>query len=394
VSDDLLLPEGARLVHVGPQKTGTTSIQVAMAGAREVMAAHGAYYPKGPYRRRKAGWALGLPGAPGGADVPIRHWENLVNEVRAAGDRRVCVSDESFARAEPPIVERIVSDLGGGDVHVVAVARRLDRYLPSQWQERVKTGYPFDFETWLRRIFGDGDGDGDYDRERWNVWQGHDVAGLVERWLQFVEPDRFTLVIADESDRLQLSRVFESMLGLPDGTLQPDPQRSNKGLSWGELEVLRGLRRMYEDNGWPTEDFGVKLKPVVASLRARPEHPTGPRTPSLPAWALDRIRTLSEERADAVAKLPVRVIGDPDWLRALDPAPVDHVRVEDLSLPVGLVVGAVEGMLRAERAAAERNSRRRSPRGAALEERPAGELSGRELLRLAQRRLGRRLRRD
>jgi hypothetical protein len=385
VSDDLLLPAGARLVHIGPQKTGTTSIQVSMAGARDTMAAHGAYYPKGPYRRRKAGWALGLPGAPAGIDFPMRHWEDLVSEVAAAGDRRVCVSDENFARAETPVVERIVRELGGPDVHVVAVARRLDRFLPSQWQERVKSGHTGDFETWLRRILGDDEAD----RERWNVWQGHDIAGVVERWLQFVEPDHFTLVVADESDRLQLSRVFESMLGLPDGTLRPDPQRSNESLSWSELEVLRALRRMYDDNGWPTEDFGAKLKPVVTSLRARPERPTGPRTPPLPAWALERVRALSEERADVAAKLPVRVIGDPESLRAMDPPPADEVRAEDLSLPVGLVVGAIEGMLRAEHAEADRKRA-----DAALEERPAGELSGRELLRLAQRRLGHRLRRN
>jgi hypothetical protein len=204
-----------------------------------------------------------------------------------------------------------------------------------------------------------------------------------------VGPDRFTLVVADESDRLQLSRLFESMLGLPDGTLRPDPQRSNESLSWSELEVLRALRPMYDDNGWSTEDFGARLKAVVASLRARPERPTGPRTPPLPAWALDRVRALSEERADAAANLPVRVVGDPDWLRAMDPPPADEVGPEDLSLPVGLVVGAIEGMLRAERAEADRERA-----GAAPEQRPAGELSGRELVRLAQRRLGQRLRRD
>ncbi|MCW2852073.1 MAG: hypothetical protein JWM84_1737, partial [Nocardioides sp.] len=59
------------------------------------------------------------------------------------------MSDENFARAESPVMERIVTELGGPEGHVVAVARRLDRLLPSVWQERVKSGHAGDFETWL-----------------------------------------------------------------------------------------------------------------------------------------------------------------------------------------------------------------------------------------------------
>jgi hypothetical protein len=381
---DLLLPEGARLVHIGPPKTGSTAVQVAMAGAREAMAAHGAYYPKGPYRRRKAGWALGLQGAPRGMEVPFRHWQKLVDEVRAAGPARVCVSDENYARARREQVERIVRDLGDTGVHVLAVARRLDRLLPSYWQERVKMGYTGAYETWLEAILGDDRENG----ETWRFWQSQDTGRLIERWLEFLAPDRFTLVVGDEGDRLQLFGVLSAMLGLPEGVLRPDPSGSNESLSWSEVELLRSLEAMYRENDWPTAHFGEKLRPVIDSLRARRDRPTGPRTPPLPAWALDRVRTLSDERADAVAELPVRVVGDLDSLRVVD-APGEGAKPEDLGLPVALVVGAIEGMLRAERVAAEEERA-----AAVLEDRPAGELSGRELLRLAQRRLGRRLRRN
>jgi hypothetical protein len=356
-----------------------------MAGAREAMAAHGAYYPKGPYRRRKAGWALGIAGAPRGAQVPMRHWHKLVDEVRAAGAARVCVSDENYARAGREQVERIVRDLGDTDVYVVAGARRLDRLLPSYWQERVKMGHIGSWEGWLETILGDDHEAG----EAWRFWQSQDTPRLIERWNEFLQPDRFTLVVADEGDRLQLFRIFSEMLGLPDGVLAPDPHGSNESLSWSEVEVLRALQGMYRENGWPTDHFGEKLRPVIDSFRARRGQSTGPRTPPLPSWALDRVRALSDERADAVAKLPVRVVGDLDSLRVVDPPPAEEIRTEDLGLSVGLVVGAVEGMLRAERAAAEEQAA-----DASLEERPAGELSGRELLRLARRRLGRRFRRS
>ncbi len=83
----LLLPEAARLIHIGPQKTGTTAIQVAMFEGRESMAEHGAYYPKGHYRRRQASWELGLPdGKPISSD--LTKWNRLAREVRDAGDLR------------------------------------------------------------------------------------------------------------------------------------------------------------------------------------------------------------------------------------------------------------------------------------------------------------------
>jgi hypothetical protein len=374
---DLLLPPGARLVHIGPQKTGTTSIQVAMSHSREAWPEHQAYYPEGPYRRRRAGWALGLPGGPVGVEVPMRHWTDLVEEVRTAGDLRVCVSDENFARAESDVAERIVSDLGGDRVHVIAVVRRLDLFLPSQWQERVKSGVSASFDTWLGWVLGDDESKW----ERWNVWQGHDVGGLLDRWLQYVDADRFTLVIADETDRSQLPRLFETMLGLPDGLLDPQPDRSNVGLAWSELELLRALRDVYDRNGWGRQDRIDVLPKIVAALRARPERALGPRSAPLPPWALERVRELSEQRVTRIENASVRVIGDPQSLLVpADASATDEVSADDLSLPIGLAAAAVEGAIRAERA-----RRGTAPRTSTT-------LSGRELLQLAARRAAARFR--
>lgn len=368
VTEDLLLPEGARLLHIGPQKTGTTAIQVAMAEAREAMAEHGAYYPAGDHRRRKAGWALGLPGGP--RDTPMRHWDELVAEVRAAGHLRVCVSDENFARAEPAVAERIVRELGGDDAHVVAVARRLDRYLPSQWQERVKAGLPHSFDDWLRDVF-------DEDSTSWerrNVWLGHDVEALVQRWVALVGPDRFTLVVADESDRGQLIDVFQRLLGLPAGTLQSHPDRSNQGFGLSELELVRGLRNAYLRNGWDNAEYrSLVRRGVQRSLRARGDRAPGPRHAPLPDWALTRVREASDRRAEALPGLGVRIVGDPAWLRVPSDEYAEPVDADHLALPVDLVVDLFEALITRQHQAVPVE-----PRAAAAPSEP----SGRELLRL------------
>ncbi len=42
------LPAGTRLLHIGPHKTGTTSVQAALFAARDTMAAHGVDFPAQP----------------------------------------------------------------------------------------------------------------------------------------------------------------------------------------------------------------------------------------------------------------------------------------------------------------------------------------------------------
>lgn len=317
----LLLPEGTRLVHIGPHKTGSTAIQVAMVDAAEQLVEHGVtYVTRGSHRARKAGWALGIRGRPAGSEQPpISHWEKLVAAVEAVRTPRTCVSNEDFGRATPRQLRRVVDDLGGERVHVVAVARRLDRYLPSQWQERVKAGEERAFEDWLRTVLDTEDPEPDWDRR--NVWYSHDAQALVSRWVEKVGADRFTLILADEGDREQLPRTFEAMLGLPEGVLKPDPNRSNRSLSWAETELVRAVNQIVSDRGWSRpQRRRFLVRGVLADMQARPT-PDGPKSPPLPDWAVERLRTLSDERVAQVRSLGesgVHLVGDPESMRMPD----------------------------------------------------------------------------
>lgn len=337
MSTSLCLPEGARLIHIGPQKTGTTAIQLALFEARDDLPAHGAYCPGGGSRRRKAGRALGLRA--GNAEASLEPWTRLAAEVANAGPLRVCISNEDFARAEPETVARIVEDLGGERVHVVAVTRRLDRFLPSQWQERVKGGVPLSFDDWLRVVLAEQD-DGSF--ERWNVWMGHDTERLVNRWLEHVRPENLTLVIADERDPAQLMRVFESMLGLPEGLLRVRSDRSNQSLGLAEVELVRHLATAARKRAWTWEQYRAwVVREVVGTLKTGVTR--GPSA-TLPAWAHDRVRELSEQRVRAVRRLPVRVIGELEHLLVPERVMPKDDPVE-LSIPVAVAAEVIEAVL-------------------------------------------------
>ncbi len=370
---DLLLPEGTRLVHVGPQKTGTTAIQSMMWAAREELVEHGVVYAGDSARPRRAGWAIGLPGGP--PERPdISHWQGLVDQVRDAGDRRVLISDENYARAKDDQAARIVEDLGGDRAQVLVFARRLDRFLPSQWQERVKYGMTSSFDDWLHRVFGDDESDW----ERWHVWMGHDVGALVDRWARVVGPDRLTLVIADDSDRGQLVRVFQGLLGIPDGVL--DPRQSsgpaNQSLTWAEAEVLRLVMREYAAQGHTRHECTLLGRAIVKGLRLTSAELSGPKAAVLPDWAYQRVHELSEERVERVRALPVRVVGDPEWLRVPAERPEPAVVPDRLVVPAEVAAGAASAAIEGSLKAARYLEGKGEPAGSSVED--AG---GRELLK-------------
>ena len=399
--ESLLLPEGTRLLHIGPQKTGTTAVQVAMHQNRATMREHGVVYPGKGTRPRDGVWAaLGLD-VPGIDHTPrIEHWHRLVDEVESAGDLRVCVSTEDFAKTDEAGAAKVVGELGGGRAHVVAVARRLDRLLPSQWQQRVKMRLStLTYEEWLGIVLGDHPEDPVWS----NIWVPHDVQGLVERWVKALgDPQRFTLVVADESDKMLLPRTFERMLGLPDGLLQgAGSGERNRSLGIGRIDAVRRLNLMFEHNDWPevlaSSDLHMRL---TDTLRNGAPWPDEERIPALPPWAAERVSELSAQRAEAVRRLGVRVVGDPDDLLPPSSALTDSgderpvmVSAELAARALEEALGGAADLLR-EREAEHRRELRRarktsggSPSDAAA--RPVNQTAARDLARELGRRVAR-----
>jgi hypothetical protein len=239
------------------------------------------------------------------------------------------VSNEDFGRATPAQVGHLVEDLGGDRVQVLSVVRRLDRYLPSQWQERVKAGDDRSYDGWLRVVLDTQNPEPDWDRR--NVWYSHDVRALVERWVKVVGPERFTVVVSDEADHSVLPRTFETMLGLPEGFVVPDPSRSNRGLSLAETELIRCVNELLAERGFqrPQRRRLLLKAGVHRDMQGRPT-PPGPKSPPLPDWAVGRLRDLGEQRVhdlEALGELGVHVVGDPGLMRM----PAD---VEPASSPI------------------------------------------------------------
>jgi hypothetical protein len=311
------VPPGTVLLHIGPQKTGSTAIQVAFKLARDELEAEGVFYAtRGRPRPAVVGWALGLPQPAGASRPSIDAWESFAARVAGSRAERVFVSNEDFSRAKPELIPKILADLGGRDrVRVVLVARRLDLFLPSQWQERVKAGDQRPYDEWLRVVLDRTSDERSWDR--WNVWRSHDLRLLVNRWARHIDADRISVVVLDETDRRKLPAAFEHLLGLPDGTIRP-MSRINRGLTWGECEMLRGINEAFDERGWPKDVRRRFVRDqILSDLRARTP-PPGRKTPPLPDWAVDTLRTISERRIAFLGERGVDLIGDLELLRVPD----------------------------------------------------------------------------
>ena len=308
---DLILPEGTRLVHIGPPKTGTTTLQGAFHGGRDAIARQGVHYA-GPTRQPMSAVlaVIGYP-SPGTGEVPsIKKWRRLVGEIRHAGEQRVVLSSERLSHSRPEAIRTIVEDLGAGSVHIVATLRPLAKVIPSQWQQSVQTGLQVSYDEFLEEIFNDPDG-----RHGRAFWYRHRHDQLIARWAEVVGPHNVTVIALDDRDHGMVLRVFEQMLGLKEGTLVADGDRTNRSMTLPEVEVVRAFNEQFfaEGLGRPLHTKVMRFG-ATAHIKAREPAPDEPRIET-PQWALDRAGQISMEMVDTIMASGIRVVGDPERLR-------------------------------------------------------------------------------
>ena len=343
--DDLTLEAGARLLHIGPHKTGTTAIQGALDLARGRLAEHGVIYAGAARQPMRATLAVtGRPAMLGEAQPDMAYWDRLVQSIRAAGDQRVVISSEFFADGDDEAARRVVADLGGPRVHVVVTLRPLDRVMPSQWQQFVQNGFCTPYLEYLDRILRQPD------QPTPRFWLRHRHDKLVARWAAAAGAQNVTVIVVDGSDRLALLRTFDSLLGLPAGFLVPEDDVVNRSLTLAETEIVRQLNEEFKRREWPGASYARFVRyGAVKQMKARRPLPGEPQI-TTPAWALERVAEISAEMTRNIAALGVRVVGDLSALRcppppAREPEAGAGDELADSVIPVEAAAQAVLGAI-------------------------------------------------
>lgn len=344
---DLLLPSGAILVHVGPFKTGSSSLQMALYTRRSEILELGVHYPGTAYRHLRPIAAVMGRGPRGVPSVPPEEWDELVAEIRTVDAPRTVLSSEGLSTAGIKIVTRVVDDLGADRVHVVRVERRLDRLLPSAWQERVKSSNETrSLDQFLDDVLS-ADPAGSQGK-RASFWAAHSLDRFLGRWQAVLPGEHIHVVMADEGSPRATSGIFERLLGLPAGMLDP-MQRSNSSMTWERVELLRRLNEVFDERGWPDRLRRRLLQgAVVSGLREAPSSTFDVGIPPVSGDHLRRTAELSAGRIELLRSGSFDVIGDPEATRVsadADPSPGTPAPDAPASIAIETVVRTVEELL-------------------------------------------------
>ncbi len=319
----LLLPSGTRLVHIGPHKTGTTSLQAALYLGRPAMLEQGVRHAGRGRNPSTAARAVTGQASTYSEEAapPIRSWRGLVREVERAKEPRVVISSEFFSWAEPDAIRRIVGDLDPARVRIAVTLRPLARIIPSMWQQNVQAGTTTSFDAWLDRLFNPPPGKAN--RAFWFL-QRHDE--LIVRWAEVVGPENLTAIVVDDRDHSMVLRVFEQLLGLRNGTLATVPDLTNRSLTMPEAEAVRAFNIASRAEGVSKAQHARVMRLGAAQVMKLRKPEPGEPAVQAPQWAIDRASEVAREMIGTIATSGVRVVGDLDALARAPESRADDTR--------------------------------------------------------------------
>jgi hypothetical protein len=289
-------------LHIGTNKTGTSSIQSFLHRNRERLAESGWLYPRSLGRTRHARFGMWIrpdnelesafhdrrPGTRAFMDVSQLRDEvpsRLLEECSQTGLTRVLISDEALFGSSEPALQRLRGFTAekASEVRVVCYLRRQDDLLVSHYQQVVKVS---ETQRLAERVATK------------DLSKTYDYQARLRTWLRIVEPDDLVLRRFERAQfrNGSLYDDFVCAAGLGIGTDDRPPQERNVSLDAETVEFLRLLNLYRRAHGSaPDLPENRQLVPQLARLS------TGP-TLTLPDEVLDRFMEQWAHSNEGVAR--------------------------------------------------------------------------------------------
>ncbi|GAA3517146.1 hypothetical protein [Nocardioides daeguensis] len=333
------LPDGAKLLHIGMPKTGTTALQHSLWAARAALEEHGAHnVSRRAHERKVAITAAGDVRSYWAAEH--ERWQELAHEFRTSTARRTFWSSESLSLAQPDRIRGLREELGPS--YVVCTLRALAPQLASRWQQGLRRAQPEPLEDWLRTTFAEeplgGVGAGFVPGQ---PLRRLNPRRVLQDWGSVFGAENLVFVVLDPTDHSWLLRAFERLLGVPE-MLELSASR-NLSLPLPEAEMLRHCAAAYREHGGDLDAWmatagdtrKIKLRSVV---EAAPRS----QTVRVPRWAAERANEYVADWVEALESSAARVLGD---VRHLFSDPDAHPR--EVEVPEAVDVASAGRMMEA-----------------------------------------------
>jgi hypothetical protein len=302
-------------VHVGLPKTGTSYLQSVLWANLDELRAQGLVVVPAPAAhgsKAQAGTQVMLavrdrlvPGHdPDSAEEVL---DRLAEEVAAAGDADVLLTQEQLAGCTRPEVRTLLDRLGDREIHVVVTARAVSRQVPSAWQERVKTRSTTSYADFVTAA-----------RDRTvparGFWRNQDLPNVLARWGDSLPPDRVHVVTvpARRDGAESLDARYFGVLGVDHTRLRAEETRSNSSLGAVQAELLRRVNlALGERLPKPRLGYARVAKWFLSERFLVPQDGTPPLLPqSAEGWC----RQLAKEWVADIRGAGYAVAGDLDDL--------------------------------------------------------------------------------
>ena len=281
------LPRSLRRVvlHVGPSKTGTTSLQRALAEHRATLRVHGICYPETIPASREGQHSLAWDilratghavRGPGRASLS---WPRALAAARADRAHTLLISSEEFSDFDAPAMIRLRENLGAIPVEIIFALRDPAAVIASAWRQGVKWG------------FGMGEECLDLDDAARLLATADRIAVVpyLERARALLRPTRIGLfTVPARPDPALLIRRFAAAAALPRALGDLTWSASgveNRSYSLHRTRLLLAINRAMEAGAEPgTRDLtrGLELRPAILDAIERLADPDPSAQPAVP----------------------------------------------------------------------------------------------------------------
>ncbi len=345
------------ILHIGPPKCASTSIQRAMQSRQREFEAYGI--------RVLIGYSEAIHELYGmnylNGTVPNRSgaWRKLRRQIEQADTPRVIFSNELLGFAPPSVIETIARDLGTTRISAVFCVRPIARLLPSYWQERIKAGAHQPLPEWLEQVMTQREGSDLRDATN-RFWRAERHDQLATRWARVLGKERVTAIILDESDPDETLRSFARAVEVAPEIFSGVKSVTNRSLSAWEATALQ-----YMNAALILESRDASIARVVSSAASdrflAREVSAGPRS-ELPQHIVDVITPIQTEIIAGLHSSGIRIIGDPSKLAS--PVVVKHIESSDpfnldataqIATDLALAALSVSGILSSNQTSAAKN---------------------------------------
>lgn len=270
------LSDGTTAVHIGLDKTGTTTVQSFFSGKnRDLLAPLNLeYFPHGIRSNHHFDLARAL--GFGWRNSHIADQSILSFDWDQSG--RYFISSEHFSfGATDENIGKLQDFLAGMEVHIIVVYRAVSSWLRSMYGESIKWGSSLGFEAFVES----------------HLDRVIDLGAFHGRWVNHFGRDRVHSVIYEETGGDVLSSILD-LLGYPDDSKRRGraiTERANQSLDLIGFEALRLLNREVADGD--TAAAKARYEKMIRYIPAAFDRPRLPPAPFTEAHS-QLIRKASE----------------------------------------------------------------------------------------------------